>query len=153
MGRKFYVVWLTSAFLGAAGAAGDVSWHFSRLFDEFSPPHDIATAGTILNIVLLYWALVHERHRLAGPERFGLLVNAAGLVIYAVTIPLDLTYHLIFGIDITTWSPTHLMLFYSSCLGQVGALIAWLASPTARMRGGWVQELPSFISVSPTPSM
>jgi hypothetical protein len=138
VGRRFYALWLFAAFLGAAGAAGDVSWHFSRLFDELSPPHDVATTGFIINIALLWWALVRQRERVTGPERTGLLINAAGLAVFLVATPLDLGWHLIFGIDITTWSPTHLLLFYSAVLGQAGMLLAWLSSPTGRQRGAWV---------------
>lgn len=138
MGRKFYGLWLLAAFLGAAGAAADVSWHFSRLFDEFSPPHDVATAGFILNLVLLWYALYRHRERVTGPERTGLLINAAGLALFLIGTPIDLTWHVIYGIDITTWSPTHLLLFYSAVLGQVGVLLAWLSSPTSRQRGAWV---------------
>lgn len=138
MGRKFYWLMLLGVFLGAAGAAADVSWHFSRLFDEFSPPHNIATSGMVLNIVLLYWALWRHRAELSAPERTGLLLNAAGVALFLVTAPLDLLVHLIYGIDITTWSPTHLSLFYSAVLGLVGLLLAWVASPDGRKAGAWL---------------
>jgi hypothetical protein len=135
--RRFYILWLVAATLGAVGAAADISWHFSRLFDEFSPPHNIATVGFILNLGLLFWALVVRRQDVVGPERGALLLAAGMVAVYLIAIPLDLTWHVIFGIDITTWSPTHLLLFYSSWLGQLAMLLAWLASPTARARGGW----------------
>lgn len=138
MGRRFYVLWLLAALLGAVGAAADVSWHFSRLFDEFSPPHDIATTGFIANLVLLWWALYRQRERVTGPERTGLMINAVALALFLIGSPLDLAWHLAFGIDLTTWSPTHLLLFYSAVFGQAGVLLAWLSSPTGRQRGGWV---------------
>ncbi|HEX8032616.1 MAG TPA: hypothetical protein VF510_02155 [Ktedonobacterales bacterium] len=137
MGRKFYLLWLLSAALGALGAAADVSWHFSRVFDEFSPPHNVATTGFILNIGLLYWALVRHRDRLSDGERVGLMLNALGTALFLVGIPLDFTWHQIFGIDITTWSPTHLLLFYSACVSEVGVLKAWLSSPEGHGRGSW----------------
>lgn len=137
MGRKFYLLWLLSAALGALGAAADVSWHFSRVFDEFSPPHNVATTGFILNIGLLYWALVRHRDRLSDGERVGLMLNALGTALFLIGIPLDFTWHQIFGIDITTWSPTHLLLFYSACISEVGMLKAWLSSPEGRSRGSW----------------
>ncbi|GAC1451940.1 MAG: hypothetical protein PVSMB4_12110 [Ktedonobacterales bacterium] len=137
MARRFYILWLVAATLGAVGAAADIAWHFSRLFDEFSPPHNIATVGFIMNLGLLFWALVVRRRDVVGPERSALLLTACMVAVYLIAIPLDLTWHVIFGIDITTWSPTHLLLFYSSWLGQVAMMLAWLASPTARARGGW----------------
>lgn len=137
MGRKFYLLWLLSAALGAMGAAADVSWHFSRVFDEFSPPHNVATTGFILNIGLLYWALIRHRDRLSAGERTGLMLNALGTAIFLIAIPLDFTWHKIFGVDITTWSPTHLMLFYSACISEFGVLKAWLSTPEGRSRGSW----------------
>ncbi len=137
MGRKYYLVWLLSAALGAMGAAADVSWHFSRVFDELSPPHNIATTGFILNIGLLYWALIRHRDRLSDGERTGLMLNALGTAAFLIGIPLDFTWHLIKGIDITTWSPTHLLLFYSACISEAGVLKAWLSTPAGRSRGAW----------------
>lgn len=141
MGRKYYWLAVVASLLGSIGAAADVSWHFSRLFDEFSPPHDIATVGFLLNIGLLYWALWRHRTLVKGAERLGLLINATGVAIYLIAIPLDLTWHLIFGIDITTWSPTHLMLFYSAVIGQVGMIVAWLASRDRGSSGAWAITL------------
>lgn len=137
MGRKFYLLWLLSAALGAMGAAADVSWHFSRFFDELSPPHNVATTGFIVNIGLLYWALIRHRDRLSDGERVGLMINALGTAMFLVGIPVDFTVHLIRGVDITTWSPSHLLLFYSACVSEVGMLKAWLSSPDGRGRGSW----------------
>jgi hypothetical protein len=92
----------------------------------------------ILNIILLYWALWRHRDRVTGAERTGLLLNAAGVAIFLVTAPLDLLVHLIYGVDITTWSPTHLALFYAAVLGLCGLLLAWVASPDGRKRGAWL---------------
>lgn len=137
MGRKFYWYLVVASLLGTLGAAADVSWHFSRLFDEFSPPHDVATAGFLFNIFLLYWALWRHRDQVKGAERIGLIINGTGLAIFLIAAPLDLMWHLIFGIDITTWSPTHLMLFYSAVIGQTGAIISWLASRDRDHSGAW----------------
>lgn len=137
MGRRFYILWLVAASLSAIGAAADIAWHFSRLFDEFSPPHNIATTGFIVNLGLLFWALVLRRQQLSGPEHTGLLLSAGAIAAYLIGIPLDLAWHVIFGVDITAWSPTHLLLFYSSWVGQIAMMLAWLASPTARRRGAW----------------
>lgn len=138
MGRRFYWYAVVASLLGTLGAAADVSWHFSRLFDEFSPPHDVATAGFVFNILLLYWALWRNRERVKGAERIGLIINATGLAIFLIAAPLDLMWHLIFGVDLTTWTPTHLALFYSAVIGEVGMIIAWLASRDRGTSGAWV---------------
>ncbi|HEV2236598.1 MAG TPA: hypothetical protein VGR57_08045, partial [Ktedonobacterales bacterium] len=46
-------------------------------------------------------------------------------------------YHLTFGVDITLWSPTHLMFNYPTDVANVCILAALLASPAARTRGAW----------------
>jgi hypothetical protein len=119
------------------GSTLDVSWHFGHVFDEISPPHLMSFAGVCLMVGLLYWALVRERERVVGLERAALRVGAIALGIGILDMPLDLLWHLTFGIDITTWSPTHLMLNFASDVYNVCVIIALLASPAARSRGAW----------------
>jgi len=119
------------------GSTLDVSWHFGHVFDEISPPHLTSFAGVCLMVGLLYWALVRERKRVVGLERAALRVGAIALGIGILDMPFDLLWHLTFGIDITTWSPTHLMLNFASDVYNVCVIIALLASPAARGRGTW----------------
>jgi hypothetical protein len=119
------------------GSTLDVSWHFGHVFDEISPPHLTSFAGVCLMVGLLYWALVRERKRVVGLERAALRVGAIALAIGILDMPFDLLWHLTFGIDITTWSPTHLMLNFASDVYNVCVIIALLASPAARGRGAW----------------
>jgi hypothetical protein len=119
------------------GSTLDVSWHFGHVFDEISPPHLTSFAGVCLMVGLLFWALVRERERVVGLERAALRVGAIALGIGILDMPFDLLWHLTFGIDITTWSPTHLMLNFASDVYNVCVIIALLASPAARSRGAW----------------
>jgi hypothetical protein len=166
MQRRFYLLWLAAAALAAVGAATDTSWHFAHLFDSISVPHMILVSGIVLYVALLFWALspwalrlgctarvepdapgqggrgwtltldILPCERVRGPERTALWIAAAGIGLFIVAIPLDLIWHSIFGVDITTWSPTHLSLNYTSDIAHVGILAAWLASPSVRARGG-----------------
>jgi hypothetical protein len=138
MPRTFYVGWLAAAALAAVGAASDTSWHFAHLFDEFSLPHLVLGAGQSLYVALLLWALVLCRHQLGAAERTAIYIAATGIGIFLFVIPCDLIWHLIFGVDISTWSPTHLSLNYSSDLAHLGILAAWLSSPGARGPRAWV---------------
>lgn len=131
MPRTFYLLWLGAASVAAIGAAADTSWHFAHLFDEFSLPHLMLGAGLAGYVALLLWALVLERERLGAAERIAMQLAAVGIGVFLLFIPLDLIWHLIHGVDITTWSPTHLSLNYSSDLAHAGILAAWLASPSA----------------------
>jgi hypothetical protein len=137
MPRRYYVLWLIGMALTEIGSTLDVSWHFGHVFDEISPPHLTSFAGVCLMVGLLYWALVRERERVVGLERAALRVGAIALGIGVLDMPFDLLWHLTFGIDITTWSPTHLMLNFASDVYNVCVIIALLASPAARGRGAW----------------
>jgi hypothetical protein len=119
------------------GAAFDVSYHFGHVFDYFSVPHLTVGAGVCLMVALLLWALGRERKRVVGLERAALLTGAAALAVGLADEPLDLLNHLIRGVDITLWSPTHLMLNYPADVLNVCLITALLASRTARGRGAW----------------
>jgi hypothetical protein len=135
MRPRIYALWFfAAALVGAIGSASDVSWHFSRLFDEVSPPHLIAAGGFLINLALVYWALVHVR--VSGTERTGWRLNAFGAMIFVFAIPLDYLWHLLFGLDNTVWSPPHLLLFYSAAPITLGVLLAWLTRPTSRTYPG-----------------
>jgi hypothetical protein len=135
MRPRIYALWFfAAALVGAIGSASDVSWHFSRLFDEVSPPHLIAAGGFLINLTLVYWALVHER--VTGVERTGWRLNAFGAMVFVFAIPLDYLWHLLFGLDNTVWSPPHLLLFYSAAPITLGVLLAWLTRPTSRTLPG-----------------
>jgi hypothetical protein len=119
------------------GSTLDVSWHFGHVFDEISPSHLTSFSGTCLMAGLLLWALVRERERVVGLERKALIVAAVALAIGIADMPFDFLWHQLFGVDITTWSPTHLMLNFPSDVYNVCVIVALLASPAARSLGAW----------------
>jgi hypothetical protein len=135
--RRYYALWLVAMFLAESGAAFDVSYHFGHLFDYFSPPHLTVAVGVFTMIGLLAWALVLRRDQVTGFERKALWAAAIALAVGIADEPLDLLYHLTFGVDITLWSPTHLMLNFPTDVANVCILAALLASPAARARGSW----------------
>lgn len=137
MPRRYYVLWLVAMALTEVGSTLDVSWHFGHIFDEISPSHLTSFAGVCLMVGLLFWALVRERERVVGLERKALIVGAIALGIGILDMPFDLLWHLTFGVDITTWSPTHLMLNFPSDVYNVCVITALLASPAARGLGAW----------------
>ncbi|HEX8036282.1 MAG TPA: hypothetical protein VF510_20660, partial [Ktedonobacterales bacterium] len=137
MPRRYYILWVIAMACTEIGSTLDVSWHFGHVFDEISPPHLTSFAGVCLMVGLLYWALVRERKRVVGLERTALRAGAVALAIGILDMPLDLLWHQVFGVDITTWSPTHLMLNFPSDVYNVCVIIALLASPAARGFGAW----------------
>ena len=137
MPRRYYVLWLVGMALTEIGSTLDVSWHFGHVFDEISPSHLTSFSGTCLMAGLLLWALVRERERVVGLERKALIVAAVALAIGIADMPFDFLWHQLFGVDITTWSPTHLMLNFPSDVYNVCVIVALLASPAARSLGAW----------------
>ena len=137
MPRRYYVLWLVGMALTEIGSTLDVSYHFGHVFDEVSPSHLTSFAGTCLMAALLFWALFRERERVVGLERKALIVAAVALAIGIADMPFDFLWHQIFGVDITTWSPTHLMLNFPSDVYNVCVIVALFASPAARGAGAW----------------
>lgn len=121
--RPIYYVWATGLFLKLVGASWDVAWHFRLLRETISPPHMINLVGELIVAA----AFVHEWRNLQPHRRTGLLVVAAGIGLFALAIPFDQWWHLTFGIDLTTWSAAHLMLFYGTIVGVAGIIMLFLA--------------------------
>jgi hypothetical protein len=121
--RRVYGLWAAGLLLKLLGASWDVSWHFRFLRETFSPPHVINLCGELLVAA----AFLHEWRHLERHRRAPLLVVAAGGLTFLVAIPFDQWWHLTFGIDITTWSPSHLMLFYGTVLMVAGIALLYLA--------------------------
>lgn len=121
--RRIYWVWAAGLLLKLLGASWDVAWHFRFLRETFSPPHVVNLLGELL----VAGALVHEFRNLEKHRRAPLLVVLAGVGLFLLAIPLDQWWHVTFGIDLTTWSPSHLMLFYGTAVGVAGITLLFLA--------------------------
>ncbi len=165
--KKVYGLWLLAFTLKLFGAGWDTSWHFKYFFDSFSPPHNINTVGFALAWALIFyhwggtpyaqrwaarlparlqplvrkWVLLErlgtERHMDQG----SLWITTAGLFVFLIAAPLDQAWHYIFGLDLTTWSPTHLGLFAGTELAILGVLLGLY-------RHGRVDQYGSFESVT-----
>ena len=119
--RVIYGTWLFALVLKLIGSTWDVAWHFHYLRDDFAPPHNINTVGTIYVILLV---LFHTWTGF-GVDRKSLRWMQAGITTFLVAIPLDLINHRLFGLDITAWSPTHMLLYVGTVIMVVGVLRGW----------------------------
>jgi len=128
--------------LAAVGLGWDIQWHRWLGRDAFlTPPHfiiytGVVGAGLICILVVLadswrYW------RRLPGVDRtstvsllgifhapLGFFVAGFGALTMALAAPLDNYWHQLYGVDVTLWSPFHMM-------GLIGAGIAYLGSAYA----------------------
>lgn len=116
-----YTVWLIAFLFKHAGAAWDIAWHFRYLRDDLAPPHLLNTVGT----VVAFGLLVVQSWTGRAVEIVGLRLLQAGWIIFLVGIPLDALNHRLFGLDMTTWSATHMLLYCGTTLMLVGVLRSW----------------------------
>jgi hypothetical protein len=136
MVRKLYWVWLAAFFLKMAGSTWDISWHFKWLRDTLAPPHDINLVGDGIAIALILF------HTYTGyaVDKAGLRLMQIGMATFIIAAPLDELNHRINGVDITTWSPSHFLLFLGTAIVLVGAIRGALT----QLDVGWFRELTLF---------
>lgn len=139
--RFCFGTWLTAFAFKLAGSSWDLSWHFKWLRDDLAPPHLINTVGTVIIVVLV---AIHSYTGL-GCDRTSLRLMQTGLAVFLVAAPLDVINHRVNGLDLTAWSPSHLMLYLGTGIMQAGVLLAWFRlAPPGRFRTGVLLALWAF---------
>ncbi|MFD2468254.1 hypothetical protein [Amycolatopsis silviterrae] len=139
--RFCYGMWLTAFAFKLVGSSWDMSWHFKWLRDDLAPPHLINTVGTVIIVVLV---AIHSYTGL-GCDRRSLRLMQAGLIVFLVAAPLDVINHRVNGLDLTAWSPSHMMLYLGTGIMQAGVLLGWLRlAPPGRFRTGVLLALWAF---------
>jgi hypothetical protein len=128
------------------GFYSDVAWHVGLGRDEelFTAPHVAIVVG--LSFILLSSAVGVLFATLSKAEvgfrRWGLTIPWSALPLAALGLaavsgfPLDELWHAAYGVDVTMWSPTHmLMILGASFTGLAGWLV--LAEAGVRPTGRW----------------
>jgi hypothetical protein len=123
---------LASKLIAGWGVQWDIQWHVLIGRDSFwIPPHVMTYAGVALAVVVSFGVLAWETLMgspagssdappvlrvlgLTGTRGFHLA--AWGIALTVLAAPIDDLWHRLFGLDVTLWSPPHL-------LGIVGAVI------------------------------
>ena len=119
--RWIYSAWLVAFALKMVGSSWDVSWHFRWLRDDLAPPHLLNSAGTVLVVALV----VFSSYTGYGVDRRALRLMQAGIATFLVAVPVDLVNHRVNGLDITSWSPSHALLYLGTAIMLAGALRGW----------------------------
>ncbi len=121
--RRFHLMLWAGFFCGSTGAVWDISYHFKYLRELYQLPHILNTIGHLIVglSIILYW-----RHRTAK-DRAGLWMMVAGNAVFIAAIFFDDWWHRTFGIDLTSWSPSHFSLYIGTHLMLLGAAVALLA--------------------------
>lgn len=123
------------------GFYNDVAWHVELGRDEvlFTAPHTaiVVGLGTIFaSAVLGEWFATATRAGV-GVEVLGRKIPRSALVMGAIGasalagFPLDELWHRQYGIDVTMWSPTHLLMIIGA---SISPLASWLALGEAGVR-------------------
>ena len=128
-------VLLGANLLAGWGVQWDIQWHVRIGRDSFwIPPHVMTYTGVALVVLASFAVLARDSLRNLraarapeGTERIlgltstpGFLLAACGIALTVLAAPIDDLWHRLFGIDVTLWSPPHL-------LGLLGVAINTLA--------------------------
>jgi hypothetical protein len=119
--RWIYTAWLGAFLLKMLGSSWDVSWHFRWLRDDLAPPHLLNSAGTAVVIALV----VFHSYSGYGVDRRALRLMQWGIGTFLIAIPIDILNHRINGLDITSWSPSHALLYIGTAIMLAGAIRGW----------------------------
>ncbi|WP_367134187.1 hypothetical protein [Saccharothrix sp. HUAS TT1] len=117
-----YKLWLAGLLLKLIGSSWDVAWHFKWLRDELAPPHLINTLGTVIVVGL---TLFHT-YTGYGADRTSLRLMQVGTGVFLIALPIDLINHRINGLDITSWSGSHALLYLGTAIMLAGAIRGWV---------------------------
>jgi hypothetical protein len=117
---------IAGALAGPLGAYWDVAWHVDAGRETFwSPPHLVLYGGLLAIVVsVLAAALTAEggvrRGALAHP---GLRFTIAAGALTLASAPFDEAWHGLFGLDVSIWSPPHLVLLFGSAFSMLGVAL------------------------------
>ena len=140
-------VLLAANLLVGWGVQWDIQWHVQIGRDSFwIPPHLMTYAGVTIAVLISFGVLALDtlRHlvaglRPAGATRIfrltgtpGFHVAAWGIALTVLAAPIDDLWHRLFGLDVTLWSPPHLLGLFGVAINTLACLlIAREAYPAA----------------------
>ncbi len=145
--QAFGALGVFALFAGLLGVYWDVGYHATLGRESFwIPPHLPIYAGTALFFYASLGGLLLTRRR-AGSFRAALSTRAGqgfavailGSMVQVSAAPLDDLWHRLYGLDVTVWSPPHLMGLSGALVGTYGLACALGAG----LRRGNRRKLPT----------
>ena len=135
------------------GVQWDIQWHTLIGRDSFwIPPHLMTYAGVVAMVVLsfgaLAWTTLRPSRRagddvrvlgLAGTRGFHLA--AWGIALTVLAAPIDDLWHRLFGLDVTLWSPPHLLGLLGAAINTLGCFCIAREVYPARSRAGFAAQV------------
>ncbi len=150
MTRYRLALWvlLAGKLLGAWGLTWDIQWHLLIGRDSFwIPPHVMMYGGITAGLLFIFavlgldtYAVQHGRRPRGAITILGLTstrgihLAAWGVGLLILAAPIDDLWHRLFGLDVTLWSPPHLLGLLGSAINTVGALLIASEAYPARSR-------------------
>ena len=109
--------------VGAWGLSWDIQWHMTIGRDSFwIAPHLMIYSSVVLGLLFAWGVLAYEWRR-GIPSTRGFLLAGLGLVLVVLAAPIDDLWHRLFGLDVTLWSPPHLLALIGSAVSTLGCLL------------------------------
>jgi hypothetical protein len=130
-------VQLAGKLLGACGLTWDIQWHLLIGRDAFwIPPHLMMYGGVTAGLLAAFGVLALDSaatRRGARPggavsilgltSTRGVHLAAWGVALVILAAPIDDLWHRLFGLDVTLWSPPHLLGLLGSAVNTIGTLL------------------------------
>jgi hypothetical protein len=130
-------VLLAGKLLGAWGLTWDIQWHLLIGRDTFwIPPHLMMYGSVTAGLLVAFGVLALDSRAAARGARprgaitilgatstRGIHLAAWGVALVILAAPIDDLWHRLFGLDVTLWSPPHLLGLLGSTINTVGALL------------------------------
>jgi hypothetical protein len=129
---------LATKLFAAWGLSWDIQWHMTIGRDSFwIPPHLMIYGSVLIGLALGWGVLAYEWWR-GVPSTRGFRLAALGLVLVVLAAPIDDLWHRLFGLDVTLWSPPHLLALFGSAISTLGCLLIAVELYSARSWAGRV---------------
>ncbi len=149
------VLWglLAAKVLASWGVQWDIQWHTNIGRDSFwIPPHLMTYSGVTLTVLLsfgiLAWTTLRPSPAAGDVVRaFGLVgtrgvhLAAWGIALTVLAAPIDDLWHRLFGIDVTLWSPPHMLGLLGAAVNTLGCFLLAREVYPATSRAGFVAIL------------
>lgn len=148
--RDCVALWvlLAGKLLGAWGLTWDIQWHLLIGRDTFwIPPHLMMYGGVTAGFLVAFAVLVLDTRAARGglpppgaitvvglTSTRGVHLAAWGVALLLLAAPIDDLWHRLFGLDVTLWSPPHLLGLLGSAINTLGALLLATEVYPARTR-------------------
>jgi hypothetical protein len=128
---------LAGKLLGSWGLTWDIQWHLLIGRDTFwIPPHLMMYGGIAVALLVAVAVLARDtvaarrgtRPRgavtILGLTSFrGVHLAAWGVALVILAAPIDDLWHRLFGLDVTLWSPPHLLGLFGAAVNTLGTLL------------------------------